>query len=110
MEVEMTEIEVTDELLGDLGELYFKHLCYQRGYAFVRLGDLHKTLPNQVVDFKFEFERIPIRIPGELVPEVTRVSTPTNFKGTQSFVFDFLTCKVYDDDEVGKPNKKDSTD
>jgi len=106
----MTEIEVTDELLGDLGELYFKHLCYQRGYAFVRLDNVHKTLPNQVIDFKFEFERIPIRIPDELVPEVSRISKPTPINGTQSFVFDFLTCRVYEADKVDKPNARDSRD
>jgi hypothetical protein len=106
----LTKIRFTNEFIGDLGELYFKHLCQQRAYGYTRLERIFKVLPNPILDFTFRYERIPVTIPGEIFEEVTRVSKPTMIDGTQSFVFDFLTCKVYEDDRRDYPNSREPDD
>ena len=93
-----------------MGELYFKHLCYQRAYCFIKLEDVYKSLPGQVLQFKFIYQRIPILIPKALAEEVSRVSRPSVINGTQSFVFDFLTCKAYEADSTKKPNSREPDD
>jgi hypothetical protein len=91
----MTRLTITPELRGDLGELYFKHLCKQRGYAFTRLEDIYVTFtPQDVLEFKFGFDRVLIQIPEVYVDEVRRICKPTDIDGSSSFVFDFLTCKL----------------
>ncbi|MFY3739832.1 MAG: hypothetical protein HMLIMOIP_000251 [Candidatus Nitrosomirales archaeon] len=103
----MTRIQITPEFRGDLGELYFKHLCFQRGYAFIKLEDIHETLrTSKVLKFRFGFERIPIEIPDEIIDEVRRISTPIMLRDTNSFVFDFLTCHVYQEDRPDHPNMR----
>jgi hypothetical protein len=101
---------VTKELQGDLGELYFKHLCRQRGYGYTKLEDLHRSPPDPVHIFKFGFKRIPVIIPSSMLEEVSRISQPTTLSnGTASYVFDFLTCRL-DQSESASPNTKKSTD
>src|SRR2546427_1666552 len=91
----MTQIEVTNELRGDLGELYFKHLCQQRGFAYLRLENIYNTLtPKSVLEFKLRFDRILIELPNEIADEVWTVCRPLNIDGSPSYVFDFLTCKI----------------
>ncbi|MDA4119938.1 MAG: hypothetical protein OK436_05065 [Thaumarchaeota archaeon] len=106
----MARIRLTPEFLGDLGELYFKHLCQQRDYGYIRLERLHRTLPNPILEFTHRFERIPVMLPEEILDEVTRVSKPTPVNGTNSYVFDFLTTKVYELDSVKYPNKREPDD
>ncbi len=107
----MAKIQVTNELRGDLGELYFKHLCQQRGYAYIKLEDIHETpLPKKVLNFKLGFDRIPIGIPDVIIPEISRVSQPTIIDGSSSFVFDFLTCPVYQGYYVDRTNTKQSNE
>ncbi len=105
----MTRIQVTPELRGDLGELYFKHLCFQRGYAYIKLEDIHETFTadNNVLKFRFEFERIPITIPSEIVDEIRRISKPMDIDGSPSFVFDFLTCPVFQEDRLDGINRRE---
>ncbi len=94
----MTKIGVTNQLRGDLGELYFKHLCQQRSYAYLRLEDIYNTFsPRAVLEFKLGFDRIPVEIPEEIQDEIWKVSKPSDVDGSPSFVFDFLTCKIDDD-------------
>jgi hypothetical protein len=53
----MTHIALTNELRGDLGELYFKHLCQQRGYGYVRLEDIYNNFGlDGILEFKCGFE------------------------------------------------------
>ena len=106
----MTRVEITDELLGDLGELYFRHLCRKRSYGYLRLENVYNALPAQVLNFNFGFRRIPIAIPNSLLEEITRISKPALINGTRSFVFDFLTCKIYDSDSSEKPNARQPDD
>lgn len=106
----MTQIDVTKELLGDLGELYFRHLCQQRAYGYLRLEDVYNTSPPKVLDFKFGFERIPVIVPDSISNELMRISKPALLNGTQSFVFDFLTSKVYDSDDAEEPNEREPDD
>jgi len=91
----MTRLEITPELRGDLGELYFKHLCMQRGYAFIKLEAIYNTLtPQGRLIFKYQFYRVNIQIPDSIVDEVRRVCRPTDLNASDAFVFDFLTCKL----------------
>lgn len=116
----MARIQVTNELRGDLGELYFKHLCQQRGYAYTKLEDVHKTLiespngelfsPDGILEFKLKFDRIPIEIPEEITDEIWRVCKPTYIDGSPSFVFDFLTCSVHQGYYVDQVNKKNANE
>lgn len=91
----MAKLKVTPELRGDLGELYFKHLCRQRRYVFTRLEDIYNTFtPQNILEFKYGFDRVLIEIPDTIVDEVRRICKPMDLDGTRSFVFDFLTCKL----------------
>jgi hypothetical protein len=105
----MSKLELTHQLRGDLGELYFKHLCYQRGYAFIKLESIYKTLtPRNELEFRFKYKRIPIQIPDSLVDEIRRVCRPEDVRDSPSYVFDFLTCKIdegYSTKEVNQMNE-----
>jgi len=98
----MTKLQITPELRGDLGELYFKHLCMQRGFAFTKLEDIYNTFtPQDILEFKFGFDRVLIKIPEEIVDEIRRISKPLDVNGSLSFVFDFLTCRLGKEYVVG---------
>jgi len=91
----MARIELTTQLRGDIGELYFKHLCYQRGFAFIKPEAIYKTFtPQNILEFRFKYKRIKIKIPDSLVEEVRRVCQPVEFNGSLAYVFDFFTCKL----------------
>lgn len=91
----MVNLDITNLLRGDLGELYFKHLCLQRGFAYIRLEDIYNTFtPADILEFKYGFDRVPIKIPQQVVSEVRRICKPLEFNGSASFVFDFLTCRL----------------
>jgi hypothetical protein len=94
----VTTLDVTNELRGDLGELYFKHLCTQRSYAYTRLEDIYNTLsPRSILEFKMGFDRLKIEVPKEISGEVWEVCKPQSIDGSPSYVFDFLTCKIDSD-------------
>lgn len=91
----MGRIQLTPQLRGDIGELYFKHLCYQRGYAFIKLEAIYKSFMTQdILEFRFKYKRILIQIPEPLIEEIRRVCQPLDFNGSKSYVFDFFTCKL----------------
>lgn len=100
----MTKLDITNQLKGDLGELYFKHLCYLRGYAFIKLEDIYHTFsPKGILEFKYGYERVPIEIPEKITDEVRRLCRPLYYDGSPSFVFDFFTCRLgryYDIEET----------
>ena len=86
---------ITNKLKGSLGELYYKEFCDQRGWAYISLESLHDTLNEKwVFTFKKGFNRIQIKIPENIRPEIKSIAHPTNSKEQPSFVFDFLACKV----------------
>jgi hypothetical protein len=102
----MAGIRVTNQLRGDLGELYFKHLCQQRGYAYARLEEIYQRFsPKGIIVFKMGFDRIAVAIPEEVIDEIWRVCRPTLIGGNPSFVFDFLTCSVGDGYDVSDINE-----
>lgn len=102
----MTKLEITNQLRGDLGELYFKHLCYLWGYAFIKLEDIYHTFsPKNILEFKYGYERVPIEIPEKITDEVRRLCRPLYYDGSPSFVFDFFTCRLgryYDIEETNR--------
>lgn len=102
----MARIRITPEFLGSLGELYFKTFCQQRNYGYTNLERIHETLPTPIVHFTFGFKRIPILLPKEILGEVTKISTPNPVNGTDSYVFDFLTSKVSEQDSTEYPNSR----
>ncbi len=57
--------------------------------------------------FKFGFERIYIEIPDKIADEIRRVCMTTYINGSTSFVFDFLTCRMYEHDPTYRINKKE---
>jgi len=89
-------IKITDRLIGSLSEVYFKEYCDQRGWAHVSLEQIHENgIKNNVLKFKKGYNRIPIRLPDEIVKEVKDITKPSNSSILKpSFVFDFLTCKI----------------
>lgn len=105
----MVRLEINNLLRGDLGELYFKHLCLQRGFAYIRLEDIYNTFtPADVLEFKYGFDRIQVQIPPEIADEVRRVCKPLEYNDSASFVFDFLTCRVGATFFPGVINKRDA--
>ncbi len=105
----MVNLEVTNLLRGDLGELYFKHLCLQRGFAYIKLEDIYNNFtPSDILEFKFGFDRIQIEIPSDIVDEVRRICKPVVFNNSLSFVFDFLTCRLGASYFPGVINRRES--
>lgn len=95
----MTRIEVSNELRGDLGELYFKHLCQQRGYGYVRLEDIFNNFGlDRLLEFKCGFDRIIVLVPEDVEDDIRDVCMPLDVNGTDSFAFDFLTVKLHPKD------------
>lgn len=91
----VVRLEITPQFRGDLGELYFKHLCLQRGYAFTKLEAIYNTFtPQNVLELKFGFDRLLFEIPEVMVDEIRRICKPMDVDGSNAYVFDFLTCKV----------------
>jgi hypothetical protein len=105
----LVNLEVTNLLKGDLGELYFKHLCLQRSFAYVRLEDIYNGFtPSDILEFKYGFDRIQIEIPSDIVEEVRRISKPLKLNNNSSFVFDFLTCRLGSPFFPGVVNRRES--
>ncbi|HLF54834.1 MAG TPA: hypothetical protein VI612_03880 [Candidatus Nanoarchaeia archaeon] len=98
----MATIELTPQLQGDLGELYFKHFTKERNYAYIKLEDIYNTLTlkNELV-FRNGFERLPIKIPDEIIEEVRKFAMPIkNYPSTSpGFIFDFLTLSLWPEPE-----------
>ncbi|MGY5149565.1 MAG: hypothetical protein ACW9W3_05830 [Candidatus Nitrosopumilus sp. bin_68KS] len=96
---------ITNALKGALGEVYYKELCDQRGWAYCSLENLHNSSLD-VISFKKGFSRIRVKIPDSIKPEVKTISTPSNASiDNPSFVFDYLACKVGDSTEgIVRPN------
>ena len=107
----MTRIDVTNELRGDLGELYFKHLCQQRGYGYIRLEDIYNNYGlDRALEFKCGFDRIWVVVPEDVEDDIRDVCIPLDVNGSNSFVFDFLTVKLHPSDREKDAVVKKSED
>jgi hypothetical protein len=91
-------LKITSELLGALGETYYKEYCAQRGWAYISLEQIYKNkIQNDRLEFKLGFERILVKIPSEIKAEIESLATPSNKnEESPSFVYDFLACKAYE--------------
>lgn len=94
----MGNLNITPELLGSLGETYYKEYCAQHGWAYASLEQIYKKpIHNDRLEFKFGFERILVKIPSEIQQEIVEIAKPSNNKEENpSFVYDFLACKAYE--------------
>ena len=97
----MADIEVDPQLIGSLAEVYYKEYSDQQGgWAFTSLENIHNKFENDILDFKVGFYRIKIKVPSKIVPEIKQMSQPRDIDGNPSFVFDFLACKVHENEDV----------
>lgn len=94
-------IKITPELLGELGETYYKEYCAQHGWAYTSVAQIYKNpIHNDRLEFKFGFERILVKIPSEIQKEIMEIAKPSNNKEENpSFVYDFLSCKAYESND-----------
>ena len=76
--------------------------------AFTSLEGAHTKIDSGVLDFKMGFSRLQIRISEELIPEIRDVSKPKYIKGSPSYVFDFLACKIKDTENISDILNKSS--
>ncbi|KFM15812.1 hypothetical protein SCCGRSA3_02560, partial [Marine Group I thaumarchaeote SCGC RSA3] len=91
----MTRPRITASLKGSLGELYYKELCDQAGWAYISLENIHKSQNQDVLEFKKGFNRVQVKIPSQIKPEIYKIANPSNnWSNRPSFVFDYLVCKV----------------
>ena len=97
------------QLIGSLAEVYYKEYSDQKGgWAFTSLEGVHTKIDSKVLDFKMGFNRLQVRIPEELIPEIKDVSKPKLVKGSPSYVFDFLACKIKDTESISDILNKSS--
>ena len=91
----MAKIDTTEKLIGSLSEVFYKEYCDQNGWAYVSLEQIHERgIKNGILKFRKGFDRVYVKIPKEIIPEIEEISKPTNNKYDPSYVYDFLACKV----------------
>ena len=98
----MGYLEITPSLIGSLAECYYKEYCDQKGgWAYTSLEQIHKSdFADGKLEFKIGFQRFKIKIPNEIIEEIRKLSQPVFVKpNNPSYVFDFLACKMYQEDE-----------
>ena len=102
----MVTPRITNKLRGSLGEIYYKELCDQEGWAYTSLENIYESMNSEwTFTFKKGFDRIKITIPERIREEVKMLVKPTNkSKTSPSFVFDFLACNVKKYREYSKVN------
>jgi len=92
----MPQIDITPKLIGSLSETYYKEYCDQTGWAYISLEQIHERgIKNGILKFRKGFDRVYVKIPEEIIPEIEEISKPTsNSTYGPSYVYDFLACKV----------------
>lgn len=93
----MAKIDITEKLSGSLSEVYFKEFCDQTGWAYISLEQIHERgIKNGILKFKKGFDRVYVKIPKEIIPEIEEISKPTSNSTTYDpyYVYDFLVCEV----------------
>ena len=100
----MAKINVDPQLIGSLAETYYKEYSDQQGgWAYTSLENISNKFEDDTLDFKIGFSRFKIKIPSEIVPEIKEISQATYLDDdptNPSFVFDFLSCKIPDGEEI----------
>lgn len=92
----MKYLKITPELLGTLGETYFKEYCTQHGWAYTSLEQIYKNpIHKDKLEFKHGFEGILLKIPVEIQKEIIMISKLSKKKEDFSFSYDFLVCKTW---------------
>jgi hypothetical protein len=98
----MGYLDITPSLIGSLAECYYKEYCDQKGgWAYTSLESIHKNgFKDDKLEFKIGFQRYLIKIPKEIISEIKRISEARYLHpNNPSYVFDFLACKIYEEDE-----------
>jgi len=91
----MAKIDPTEKLIGSLSEVYYKEYCDQNGWAYISLEQIHERgIKNGILKFRKGFDRVYVKIPKEIIPEIEEISKPANNKYDPSYVYDFLACNV----------------
>lgn len=92
----MAKIDITKKLIGSLSEAYYKEYCDQTGWAYISLEQIHERgIKKGILKFKKGFDRVYVKIPEEIIPEIEEISKPTsNSTYDPSYVYDFLACNV----------------
>ena len=92
----MARIRITGKLTGTLAEAYYKEFCDQHGWAYISLEQIHERgIKKGILKFKKGFDRIYVKIPEEIRPEISSISEPSNKSLLKpSYVYDFLACKI----------------
>ena len=107
-ERKMIRPRITDSLKGSLGELYYKELCDQTGWAYISLENIHKSENYDILEFKKGFNRVQVRIPSQIKSEIQKIATETfeyfTRKNMEAFtsMFDNTTKKVQSLAEIKK--------
>lgn len=87
-------LEITPSLKAALAELYYKEACDQQGWAHVSLKDIRISDSNVLV-FNKGPHRVSIRLMDKIAQEIREISSrPVNDDGRNSYLFDYLACKV----------------
>ncbi len=94
--IDMVYLKITPELLGTLGETYYKEYCLQHDWAHTSLEQIYKNpIHKKYLEFEYGFEKILVKIPSEIQKEITDISKSSNKKEENlSFAYDFLACKA----------------
>lgn len=88
--------KIGTRLAGTLGEAYYKEFCARYGWAYISLEQIHEQgIKNGILKFKKGFDRVLVKLPEEIIPEITKVSKPSNESIlSPSFVYDFLAVRI----------------
>lgn len=94
----MSELEVSNQLKGDYGEIVFEHFCIKNKHAYISLEEIYNNLtPKNILTFKYGYCRVEVKLPEEIIEEVRRICKPSNeLEHQPSFVYDYLSVPLYD--------------
>lgn len=103
----------TSKLLGTLAECHYKDYCDKYGWAYISLEQIHERgeIKKDILKFKKGFNRIYVKLPKEIIPEIKEISKPSNASTFKpSYVYDFLACKVGKGKKLEALNVKEKKD
>jgi len=100
----MSQVDITPQFLGELGESCYKQYSTLHGWAWTSTEKIYRNPShNNRIEFTFGFERILVTIPFEIQEEIHYISRPSNRdEASPSFVYDFLACKAYPSEDPRK--------
>lgn len=91
----MPTVNLSNNLKGRIGSVIFEEMCIENSFAWIKLEDIYKNFtPDNLLTFKYKFQRIQVKIPNSISREIWAVCRPTNGKQkSPSFLCDYLTLK-----------------